>query len=218
MGPLVRLEDAGSFSIVLSDNPWTYKDKARAGQRGVAHKYPLLTVEDLCALDVAAICAPDANCFLWATSPLLLEAVQVLVAWGFSYRRIAFVWRKVYARSGQPFMGMGHGTRGNCEFVLEGVRGKGCKRVDAGILAEVTGPVGLHSAKPYEVAKRIQRLYGPQRRVELFAREKVDGWHGIGLDLPGDGRDIRAVLGSREPNKARPPNQALPVPGAHAPA
>jgi len=218
MGPLERPADVGPFEIVLADNPWSYNDKAAAGNRGVSFKYPLLTLLDLCALDVPAICAPDANCFLWATSPLLLEAVRVLAAWGFAYKRIAFVWRKVYAKSGRPFVGMGHGTRGNCEFVLEGVRGKGCKRVDAGILAEVTAPVGLHSAKPYEVARRIQRLYGQQRRVELFAREKVDGWHGIGLDLPGDGRDIRAVLGSREPYQAQPADRALLVPGVHAPA
>jgi N6-adenosine-specific RNA methylase IME4 len=218
MGPLARGEDMGPFDVLLSDCPWSYNDKARAGQRGVVHKYPLLTVDALCALDVQEICAPHANCFLWGTSPLLPEAMRVLAAWGFAYKRIAFVWRKVYAKSGQPFMGMGHSTRGNCEFVLEGVRGRGLKRVDAGIRQEVTCPVGDHSAKPHEVARRIQRLYGPQRRVELFAREKMDGWHGIGLDLVGDGRDIRAVLGSREPYQARPTDQALPVLGAHASA
>jgi len=195
------------YTIILSDNPWTYDDKASAGKRGSAHKYPLLTLDDLCALDVPGICAPDATCFMWATSPLIPEALRVLAAWGFVYKRVAFVWRKVYAKSGLPFLGMGHGTRGNCEFVLEGIRGKGLKRVDAGIRQEVTCPVGDHSAKPAEVGKRIQRLYGPQRRVELFAREEVDGWHGIGLDLPGDGRDIRAVLGMR----AEVDQPALPV-------
>jgi N6-adenosine-specific RNA methylase IME4 len=208
MGPLARAADAGPFDAVLCDAPWIYDDKARSGNRGVGFKYPLLTVDDLCSLDVPAICASDANCLMWATSPLLPEALRVLAAWGFAYKRVAFVWRKVYARTGQPFFGMGHGTRGNCEFVLEGIRGKGCKRVDAGISAEVTEPVGAHSAKPREVAKRIQRLYGPQRRVELFSREVVDGWHGIGLDYPGDGRDIRAVLGMRAAQDCQP---ALPV-------
>lgn len=225
MGPMARPEDAGPFDVVLADCPWTYADKGAAGARGAAFQYPLLKLPDLCALDVPRICAPHAICAMWATGPLMREALAVMAAWGFEYKTMLFVWRKVYPK-GTPMTGMGRHTRSCYEYVLMGARGKGISRVDAGIAQEVETleaecvqcQLGPHSAKPYEVARRIQRLYGPQRRVELFAREKVDGWHGIGLDLPGDGRDIRAVLGSREPNKARPPNQALPVPGAYAPA
>jgi N6-adenosine-specific RNA methylase IME4 len=186
----------GPFDLIMADCPWVYSDKASAGDRGAAYKYPLLTLDDLCALDVPRVAAPDANLLLWATSPLLPEALRVMAAWGFSYRRVAFVWRKVYP-SGRPFKGMGHGTRGNTEYVLEGIRGRGCKRVDAGVEQEVTCARGDHSAKPAEVGKRLVRLYGPQRRLELFARCPAPGWTCTGLDL--DGQDVRAVLGVRSP-------------------
>jgi N6-adenosine-specific RNA methylase IME4 len=186
----------GPFDLILADNPWTYADKASAGDRGAAHKYPLLTLDDLCALDVPRVAAPDANLLLWATSPLLPEALRVMAAWGFSYRRVAFVWNKVFP-NGTPRVALGHGTRGNTEYVLEGIRGKGVKRVDNGVLQMVTCKLGAHSAKPSEVGKRLVRLYGPQRRLELFARCPAPGWTCTGLDL--DGQDVRAVLGARSP-------------------
>ena len=214
MGPLARAADAGPFDVVLCDPPWHYDDKGSAGARGATYQYPVMAEHFLCGLDVPAICAPNAACFMWTTGPQLPTALGLLDAWGFSYVTMAFLWRKIYA-SGRPVTGMGHHTRSCYEYVVLGRRGRGLARVDAGIHQEVEEdapacvecPTGAHSAKPREVARRIQRLYGPQRRVELFSREVVDGWHGIGLDYPGDGRDIRAVLGMR----AQADQPALPV-------
>lgn len=49
-----------------------------------------------------------------------------------------------------------------------------------------------HSKKPSEIRDRIVELCGDVPRIELFAREKVDGWDCIGNEI--DGRDIRDVL------------------------
>lgn len=32
------------YQLIYSDPPWTYRDKANAGQRGAIHKYSLMTV------------------------------------------------------------------------------------------------------------------------------------------------------------------------------
>ena len=83
-----------SFEILLSDPPWHYTDKATAGERGAAFKYPVMSVDDICALDVQAHMAPESACFMWATAPCLPEAFRVMAAWGYEYSTIAFTWVK----------------------------------------------------------------------------------------------------------------------------
>jgi N6-adenosine-specific RNA methylase IME4 len=83
-----------NFEILLSDPPWHYTDKATAGERGAAFKYPVMSVDDICALDVQAHMAPESACFMWATAPCLPEAFRVMAAWGYEYSTIAFTWVK----------------------------------------------------------------------------------------------------------------------------
>lgn len=82
------------FEILYADPAWTYTDKAAAGKRGAAFKYDLMTVDDICALDVQAHMAPESACFMWATAPCLPEALRVMAAWGYEYSTIAFTWVK----------------------------------------------------------------------------------------------------------------------------
>jgi site-specific DNA-methyltransferase (adenine-specific) len=91
---------------------------------------------------------------------------------------------------------MGSTTRSNAEHVLFGIRGKGVKRVSAGVHSVVEAIPGSHSSKPPEVRDRIVQLLGDVPRVELFARSQTPGWDAIGLDI--DGQDIRDVLGFAE--------------------
>ena len=53
-----------------------------------------MSIEDLCALPVADLAAPDSALFLWATFPQLPEALRLIEAWGFTYKSVAFVWLK----------------------------------------------------------------------------------------------------------------------------
>ncbi len=178
------------FSIILSDPAWTYADPARAGNRGAGCKYPLMTHRDLCALPVESIAADDCVLFLWATMPLLQEALEVIVDWGFTYKTNAFTWVKTCA-TGSYFMGMGRWSRANAELCLLATRGKP-SRVSAGVNSIIAAPRGRHSAKPPETRDRIVRLCGDHPRVELFARESCPGWTSLGYDI--DGRDLRASL------------------------
>jgi len=180
------------YKIIYADPPWTYADKTCQGS--AAEQYITMDIDALRALPISNIAADDAMLFMWATFPLLPEALSLIEAWGFSYITTAFVWIKTDIKNpNTTFYGLGRWCRGNAEIVLLGKRGKP-KRVSAAVEQLVFSPLSGHSKKPDEVRKRIVKLLGDMPRIELFARERVDGWDATGLDL--DGRDIREFLES----------------------
>jgi site-specific DNA-methyltransferase (adenine-specific) len=185
------------YGVIYADPPWSYHDKCCAGKRGAEFKYPVLGLQALIDLPVRAIAAPDALLFLWATGPLLPDALRVMEAWGFPYRTPAFTWVKTTGPVGLHFprfaWGMGNWTRSNAEFCLLGIRGKP-KRASASVHQVVLAPRMQHSAaKPPEVRDRIDQLVGSvPARLELFARERAPGWEATGLEL--DGKDVRDFL------------------------
>jgi N6-adenosine-specific RNA methylase IME4 len=179
----------GRFNIVLADPPWAYADRNCNG--AAEQQYRTMKLADICALPISRLAADDAVLFMWGTYPLLPEMLRVGEAWGFKYKSIAFQWVKRYEKSGKPFFGLGRWTRGNTEGCFLFTRGKP-KRADSGVsqLVETFEPeildaaIGRHSAKPPEVRDRIVRLMGDLPRIELFARERVEGWHAWGNELP----------------------------------
>ena len=54
-----------------------------------------MSVDEICALDVPS--EDNAVLYLWATAPKLLEALQVMKSWGFTYKTQA-VWDKKLPR------------------------------------------------------------------------------------------------------------------------
>ncbi len=180
------------YQIIYADPPWTYQDIAAAGERGAGFKYPLLSHSDLCALPVPALAAPDCALFLWVTMPKLNECFDLLKAWSFEYKTVAFTWVKTNKNSMGLFWGMGRWTRANAELCLLATRGKP-HRVNADIQQVVMSDVLDHSHKPPIVRELIVRLMGDVPRIELFARRKVDGWDAWGnevkcdVEMPTDG-------------------------------
>ena len=82
-----------------------------------------MSIEELCALPVADLAAPDSALFLWATFPQLPEALRLIKAWGFTYKSVAFVWLKKNRRADSWFYGLGFWTRSNAEVCLLATRG-----------------------------------------------------------------------------------------------
>ena len=82
-----------------------------------------MSIDELCALPVAQLAAPDSALFLWATFPQLPEALRLIEAWGFTYKSVAFVWLKVNRKSPTWLYGLGYWTRGNAEICLLAKRG-----------------------------------------------------------------------------------------------
>ena len=176
------------FGIIYADPPWDYggrrqhdsgdyqkrKDGSPAiGVResgGADVHYPTVKLDDLRRLDVASIAAPDSLLFMWATSPLLDQAIDLLKFWEFQYVTVGFVWDK---RRPNP----GYYTMSRCELCLIGKRGKipqprGARNVRQLVQAKR----GRHSAKPDEVRRRIVEMFPHHDRIELFSRVACDGW------------------------------------------
>lgn len=174
------------FNAILADPPWSYRvwNKKEAGRTAESH-YPTMGIEEICALPVADIAAANSALFLWVTFPNLPEAFRVIKAWGFKYKTVAFVWIKTNRKSPGYFTGLGHWTRANAEICLLATKGNP-HRISKSVRQLIVSPVGEHSKKPDEARTRIVQLLGDLPRIELFAREKTDGWSVWGNEVDSD--------------------------------
>lgn len=164
---------AKKYSIIYADPPWRYNQK---GVNGAAEKhYPTMSIDELCALPVAEISASDSVLFLWTTFPQLPSALQLIKAWGFSYKTVGFVWLKKNRKSDSWLCGMGLWTRGNAEICLLATKGHP-KRKAANVHQFIISPIREHSRKPDEAREKIVALMGDLPRIELFARQTSPGW------------------------------------------
>jgi N6-adenosine-specific RNA methylase IME4 len=163
------------YQIIYADPPWSYKDKALAGNRGAGCKYATQSSEWLNSLPVKNIADKDCILFLWVTMPKLNECFQLIEQWGFEYKTCAFTWVKKNKKANSWFMGMGSWTRANSEICLLATKGKP-KRISASVRSVVDTAIEQHSKKPNCVRDRIVSLCGDLPRIELFAREKTEGW------------------------------------------
>ena len=163
------------YQIIYADPPWSYKDKALAGNRGADCKYPTQSSEWLNALPVKDIADKDCILFLWVTMPKLNECFELIKQWGFEYKTCAFTWVKKNKKANTWFMGMGRWTRANSEICLLATKGKP-KRISASVHSVVDTPIERHSKKPDCVKDRIITLCGDLPRIELFARQTTPGW------------------------------------------
>jgi N6-adenosine-specific RNA methylase IME4 len=159
------IQSVGPFPVLYADPPWRYEDAEPT--RAVENNYPTMSLDEIKRLDVPA--CDDAVLFLWATSPKLEEALEVLKAWGFQYRT-CMVWVK-------DKIGMGYYARQRHELLLIGKRGNlpvpdPEDRPDSVVMAPRAG----HSEKPEVFYEVIERMYPTCERVELFARHPRDGW------------------------------------------
>jgi len=168
------------YKIIYCDAPWEYDDKALAGDRGAGFKYDLMSDEELAKLPVQDIADDDCVLFMWATFPKIQSALDLIKAWGFEYKTVAFVWVKEFG-TGSSFQGMGSWTRSNAEIVLLAIKGNP-KRIDAGVNQIIKSKPKEHSRKPNITRDKIIRLCGNLTRIELFARTKIFGWDVWGND------------------------------------
>ncbi|KKL73814.1 hypothetical protein LCGC14_2071130 [marine sediment metagenome] len=118
----ISKENMKKYQIIYADPPWSYNDKNCNGA-ALGH-YQTMKLKDICNLKIGKITDKNAVLFLWATYPLLKEALEVIEAWGFTYKSIAFQWVKLNKKSKTPFYGLGRWTRGNTEPCLLATKGK----------------------------------------------------------------------------------------------
>jgi N6-adenosine-specific RNA methylase IME4 len=173
---------AGPYDLILADPPWLFVSWGQS-LVGRQNHYPRMATDAICALPVRDVAAPAAALLLWATGPRLPDALEVMTAWGFTYKALAFTWVKVNADN-SPAMGLGYYTRGNAELCLLGTRGEGLSPKAQDIPSIIVSRRRAHSQKPDSQYDYAGRLFGPVRRLELFARRRWPGWDAWGSETP----------------------------------
>jgi N6-adenosine-specific RNA methylase IME4 len=177
------------FGVIYPDPPLAFETYSEKGkQRSAERHYDTWSLEQIKALPVGQLAADDCVLLLWVIWPALGDVLDVIRAWGFEYKSIGFVWVKTTPHTTAITLdgaglhwGMGYATRSNSEACLLATRGSP-RRLDAGVHSVVMTPVGEHSEKPEEVARRIERLYGGPY-LELFARRPREGWTTWGNEI-----------------------------------
>ena len=190
------MSDSG-YAVIYCDPPWQYGRRQHAGAGkpdtgGAESHYPTMGAKELAALPVSSVAAADAVLFMWATSPLLDQAVALFSAWGFTYKTVSFVW---YKQRTNP----GYYTMSQCELCLVGKRGKIPQpRGARNVRQFVDVKRGRHSEKPAEVADRIVEMFPHHKRIELFARTQRAGWDVWGNECSSEPTAARILGGNNE--------------------
>lgn len=171
------------YKVIYADPPWKYSDKLQFHGGGADSHYQTMTTDQICELPVKELADEDSVLFMWVTFPMLPDALKVMDRWGFTYKTVAFTWIKTNP-NGKQFLGLGRYTRGNAEICLLGRRGKGCTRICFEVPNTQQLPREAHSKKPDKFRNDIVRLFGDVARIELFSREKIEGWDVWGNETP----------------------------------
>lgn len=188
------------YQVIYADPPWDYGGKTQYDKSVIKNQnvgfekniflssasfqYPTIKLKQLKELNIESI--SDNNCllFMWTTGPQMANSIELGEAWGFEYKTVAFVWDKMVHNPGRY-------TLSQTEFVLAFKKGKfpqprGARNVRQFIQVHRRE----HSVKPVEVIDGITKMFPTQEKIELFARNKYDGWDSWGLETDGKSMSI----------------------------
>ena len=197
------IEEMKKYQIIYADPPWKFGSRLRNGTKNKQHgvgrldvdvvNYDTMTIKEICDIPIKNIA--DNNCilFIWSTDAHLEECMKVINAWGFKYKTIAFNWLKKNKDGTQKYY-YGHWTVKSGEMCLLATKGTSHKLlIKHNIRQLVESRREEHSKKPKEVRNRIFEMFGDILRIELFAREKTEGWDVWGNEVEND-IDIQQAL------------------------
>jgi len=158
------------YDLIYCDPPWRYEFPV-SNSRKIENQYSTLSLDEIKNLIVPA--ADNCVLLMWATAPKLDEALQVMSAWDFNYRSCA-VWDK-------GTIGMGYWFRIQHELLLVGIRGNFSPPAPTDRISSVIKePRCGHSEKPKVIYSVIEKMFPNAKKIELFARGKIDGWEAWG--------------------------------------
>ena len=181
------------YNIILADPPWHYKF-GQSSSRYIINKYDTMNAEDIKKLPVNNVADENSVLLMWTTFPKLKDAIPTIESWGFEYKTNAFTWIKTNKRQNPNqtsflpvdpdlFWGMGYYTRSNAEICLLATKGNPLKRLTHNIHSVVVSPIEEHSKKPNIIRENIVKLFGDLPRIELFARQRAEGWDAWGNEI-----------------------------------
>ena len=169
------------YNIIYADPPWLYW---AGGKKNATKHYNCMKAEEIYEMGdtIKKIADENSVLFIWVTFPCLLEAIQTIKSWGFKYSTIGFTWVKKNKKSDSWFWGLGNWTRANAEICLIATKGKP-QRISKRVHSVIDARIREHSRKPDEARERIVELMGDLPRIELFARQHVEGWDCWGTEV-----------------------------------
>jgi len=168
------------YGLIMSDPPWQFKNWGDAGERkNASAKYDCLDLDYIKKIRVGEWAAPDCLLWLWATNPMLPEALEVMNEWGFTFKTAGH-WSKKTSKNNQHF-GTGYILRSAGEPFLIGTIGK--PWTSRGVRSLIEGPVREHSRKPEVAYTAAEKLCGDVLRLDMFSRQERLGWDQFGNEV-----------------------------------
>ena len=162
------------FGLIAADPPWRFKNFSAKGEgKNPIKHYDCMTIDEIKAMPVADLAAPNCALIMWATAPLLPQGIEVMRAWGFTFKS-AGAWAKQSSTGEKWAFGPGYCFRSAAEFFLLGTIGKP-PVLSRSIRNLIVAPVREHSRKPNQFISNAEALF-PGPRLELFSRQKRPGW------------------------------------------
>lgn len=170
------------YHIIYADPPWSYQNRSSNG--AAENHYSTMSLDELFNMRpmIDEWSDKDAVLVLWVTHPLLPEGLSLMESWGFKFKTTLFNWVKE-TKNGKIAFGGGNYTRACSELCLLGIRGKGLTRLNRSIRQVQIAKIAEHSRKPDIFRQLIVELWGDRPRIELFAREKAEGWSQFGNEI-----------------------------------
>jgi N6-adenosine-specific RNA methylase IME4 len=166
------------FRTILADPPWQFQN--RTGKMAPEHRrlsrYATMNLDAVRALPVSAVAEETAHLYLWVPNALLPLGLEVMAAWGFSYKSNV-IWHKIRTDGGSDGRGVGFYFRNVTEVILFGVRGRNARTLAAGRrqVNMLQTRKREHSRKPDEQYELIESC-SPGPYLELFARGTRPKW------------------------------------------
>ncbi|MBL8575108.1 MAG: hypothetical protein JNM13_15645 [Hyphomicrobiaceae bacterium] len=161
------------YDVIVADPPWRFELRSSAGEAKSAQAhYDCIGLDRIMALPVGQLARRDCWLMLWATAPMLPQALAVMGAWGATYRS-RLSWRKL-TRHGKGRLGTGYIVRTLHEDVLIGAWGQPPRRRPLPSLFD--GEAREHSRKPDEFYALIDQFAPATFRADLFGRQSRPGW------------------------------------------
>ena len=167
------LRPAGGFGLIMADPPWSYQMYSDAGLgKSPDTHYQTLALDQIKALPVGILAAQDCLLWLWTVGPMLPQALDVIAAWGFTFKTHGH-WVK-QTRNGKQTFGTGYILRNAGEPFLIATRG--APKTARTVRNTIYGLAREHSRKPDECFREAERLMPEVQRLELFSRQRRSGW------------------------------------------
>lgn len=192
--PTLDARSNDQYSTILADPPWQFMNRTgkMAPEHRRLHRYRTMTLPEIRELPVGQVATEPAHLYLWVPNALLAEGLEVMKAWGFTYKA-NIVWHKIRADGGPDGRGVGFYFRNVTELLLFGTRGS-MRTLPPGrrMVNIIKTRKREHSRKPEEQYEVIEQC-SPGPYLELFARDAHPGWDVWGDQAPDDGDDVVAI-------------------------